>query len=70
MDPAAPLVVSEKEASRILAISVSALRKWRREQRGPAFIRYGRAIRYDLRALDRFVKLCSSPQFEPNSMRP
>ena len=58
-------LVNEKEAARMLAVAVSSLRRWRREQRGPAFIKVEHSVRYDLRALERYVKLSSSPQYEP-----
>lgn len=41
------------EAARLLGYSPAALRKWRREGRGPRYLRTGRSIRYlpaDLRA--------------------
>ena len=42
------IIVSESEAARRLDVSVSGLRKWRRERSGPQFIRIGRLIRYSL----------------------
>jgi hypothetical protein len=54
-------LVTERDAARMLAVSVAALRRWRRENRGPAFVRCERCIRYDLRALERFLaERCSS----------
>ncbi len=50
-----PQMLSEKQAARILAVSVAALRRWRREGRGPEFTRLERCIRYDMRALERFL---------------
>jgi hypothetical protein len=34
------------ETARLIKFSAAALRKWRREGRGPPFIRVGRQIRY------------------------
>ncbi len=51
----APLVVPESTAARMLAVSVAALRRWRREQRGPHFVRLGRCIRYPIRDLQLFL---------------
>ena len=48
-DPAMPT----PKAAREVGYSTAALRKWRREGKGPPFIRYGRSVRYrlsDLRA--------------------
>jgi Helix-turn-helix domain len=54
-------LLSESEASRVLAVSVAALRRWRREGRGPQFIHLERCVRYDLRALEHFVAQNISP---------
>jgi hypothetical protein len=43
--------LAEKDAASFLGFTPSALRAWRREGRGPAFIRIGRSVRYELRAL-------------------
>ena len=53
-------MVSEKQAARILAVSIAALRRWRREGRGPEFAHLERCIRYDLRSLESFVAQHSS----------
>jgi predicted DNA-binding transcriptional regulator AlpA len=42
------IVFSESETARRLDVSVSGLRKWRREGTGPQFIRIGRLIRYSI----------------------
>jgi hypothetical protein len=55
-----PQLLSEKQASRVLAVSVAALRRWRREGRGPRFAKLERCIRYDVRALERFLAEHSS----------
>jgi hypothetical protein len=55
-----PQMVNEKQTARILACSVAALRRWRREGRGPRFTRLERCVRYDLRELTRFCEQNSS----------
>lgn len=50
-----PQMLSEREAAGILAVSVAALRRWRREGRGPQFTRLERCVRYPLRAIENFV---------------
>jgi hypothetical protein len=55
-----PQMVSEKQAARRLAVSPAALRRWRREGRGPQFARLERCVRYDLRAIEHFLKESSS----------
>jgi hypothetical protein len=42
------IVITESETARRLNISVSGLRKWRREGTGPKFMRFGRLIRYSV----------------------
>lgn len=36
----------EKEAARRLGVSVQTLRNWRSMGRGPAYYKFGRAVRY------------------------
>jgi hypothetical protein len=55
-----PQLLSEKQAARVLAVSVAALRRWRREGRGPRFTRLERCVRYDMRAIERFLAENSS----------
>jgi len=50
-----PQMLDETEVARALAVSVAALRRWRREGRGPQFKRLERCVRYDLRAIERFL---------------
>jgi hypothetical protein len=50
-----PLVVREGDAARLLSVSVAALRRWRRERRGPPFVRLERCVGYRLADLDAFV---------------
>jgi len=56
------LLVRENEASRLLSVSIAALRRWRREGRGPDFIRCEGCIRYDLRAIEQYLEANSSQQ--------
>lgn len=55
-----PHLLNETYASQMLGVSVGALRRWRREGRGPQFTRIERCIRYDVRDLERFVAINSS----------
>ena len=57
---AMPRLVDEREAAKMLAITVSALRRWRREGSGPVFTHCGRCVRYSLHALADFVEQNSS----------
>jgi hypothetical protein len=55
-----PQLVTERHAARILAVSTAALRRWRRESRGPQFSRVEGCIRYDLRSISAWVAQNSS----------
>jgi predicted DNA-binding transcriptional regulator AlpA len=52
-------LLTERDVSRLLQVSVSALRKWRVERRGPRFLKMGSLVRY--RQLDVDVWLESLP---------
>lgn len=54
------LVVDQQAAAELLGISVSTLRRWRRDGKGPRAIRISRLIRYRPRDLTRFVAVCES----------
>lgn len=49
------IALTESETARRLGVSVSGLRKWRRESRGPKFIRLGRLIRYSQTELENWL---------------
>jgi hypothetical protein len=53
-------LITEIQAAKMLAVSVAALRRWRREDRGPAFTRCERCVRYDIRAIEKFLSENSS----------
>jgi hypothetical protein len=55
MNPEVPQIVREREAARMLGVSTAALRRWRRERRGPAFVRLERCIGYRLADLAEFL---------------
>jgi hypothetical protein len=48
-------VVRERDAAHMLGVSVAALRRWRREGRGPAFVRIERCIGYRIATLESFL---------------
>jgi hypothetical protein len=58
--PTFPQMINEKQAARILSVSVGALRRWRHDGRGPQFARVERCVRYDIRELTRFLENNSS----------
>jgi hypothetical protein len=60
MEQALPQLLNERQAGRVLGVSVAALRRWRREHRGPEFVHCERCVRYDLRSIERFLTENSS----------
>jgi hypothetical protein len=52
----APLAVDERVAARMLSVSTAALRKWRREGKGPRFVRLSKCVRYRVQDLEEFLK--------------
>lgn len=47
--------IAEPGAAVYINYKISTLRAWRRQGRGPAYIRYGRSIRYRIADLDAWV---------------
>jgi hypothetical protein len=55
-----PVFVNEKRAAGMLGVSISSLRRWRRERRGPKFTHLERCVRYEVRSLEEFAAQNSS----------
>lgn len=55
-------VLREREAAELLGVSQAALRRWRREGRGPSFVRLERCIGYRLADIEVFL----SQNLQPN----
>ena len=49
-------LINEREAATLLRLSVKCLQNWRVRGGGPPFIRLGRLIRYEVSALEAFVR--------------
>ena len=60
-------LVTERDASECLGVSVRTLQKWRLQGSGPRFVKLGHAVRYDGRDLDPFAlrssRICDNPRF-------
>ena len=57
--------LTEREVAELLRCSVAALRRWRREHRGPHFVKLERLIRYPVSDLREFLDqntIGSTPQ--------
>ena len=48
-------LVTEGEAAGMLRVSLTSLRRWRREGRGPVYRKMGRSVRYGLDDLADFI---------------
>ena len=51
--------LTEHEVAERLGLSVATLRAWRLKRRGPRYVRFGRAVRYLARDIERFVDACA-----------
>lgn len=49
-------LLTEQKAAEVLNCTIAALRRWRRERRGPRFVKLGRLIRYNLSDIEAFVE--------------
>lgn len=56
---------TEDEVSKILNCTKAALRRWRREGRGPRWVKMGRLVRYHPADIDSFIKFSTEG---PNTM--
>lgn len=54
-ETASPRYVTTRQLADILGVSVVSLELWRRQGRGPAYIRLGRAVRYDMADVETWV---------------
>jgi predicted site-specific integrase-resolvase len=49
------LLLPDTKAARYLPVSVHTLRSWRRHGHGPAFVRIGRKVFYDLNDIEQWI---------------
>jgi Helix-turn-helix domain len=52
---------NELEAADFLAVSVGTLQDWRLHKTGPAYHKFGRAVRYARVELERYAEACRVP---------
>jgi excisionase family DNA binding protein len=63
--------LTDREAAKLLGLSVATLRAWRLRRRGPRYLRFGRAVRYLVADIDRFIEANRiEPRPAPTSRRP
>jgi len=48
--------LSEKEIASRLGVSLSTIRRWRRNGTGPGYFKFGGVLRYAKSSLDAFIK--------------
>jgi predicted site-specific integrase-resolvase len=56
-----PVLLKEREAADLLAVSFRTLQSWRSRGGGPAFVRIAGAVRYAEDDLDAFVRAGRTP---------
>jgi predicted transcriptional regulator len=54
------IVLTEAEAANMLSVSQAALRRWRREKRGPNFLHVERCVRYRVDDLRAYLEQCAA----------
>jgi hypothetical protein len=52
---------NELEAADFLAVCVGTLQDWRLHKTGPAYHKFGRAVRYSRVELERYAEACRVP---------
>ncbi|MCC7261583.1 MAG: helix-turn-helix domain-containing protein [Candidatus Latescibacteria bacterium] len=53
--PTSSTLLTTREAARRLGLAAGTLQNWRIRGEGPAFVRLGKAVRYDEHDLARFI---------------
>ena len=55
MSDAGARMITAAEAAQLMGFKPDTLRAWRRESRGPAYCQFGRAVRYALCDVERYI---------------
>ena len=50
------MLINETQVAQLLCCTKSALRRWRREGRGPRFVKIGRLVRYRQEDVEDFIE--------------
>jgi len=58
MNETQPRALTEHEVAQRLSLSVATLRAWRLKRKGPRYVRFGRAVRYLVADVERYVDAC------------
>jgi predicted DNA-binding transcriptional regulator AlpA len=63
--------VDERQASKLLGVAVQTLRNWRHLRRGPAYVKMGRSVRYQVKDLEAYLQRKKiDPELNIWSIRP
>ena len=46
--------LNEYQASDVLNVSVQTLRNWRHQRKGPAYLKLGRSVRYQIEDIEKY----------------
>lgn len=49
-------LLREQQVAAILNVAIKTLQKWRYEKTGPAYVKFGTVVRYELEALQSYIK--------------
>ena len=49
-------IVGEKKAAVIMGLAVQTLRNWRHYGQGPAYLKLGKSVRYDLQDIEVYLQ--------------
>jgi hypothetical protein len=70
-NPMVVTAVDENQASKILGVAVQTLRNWRHLRRGPAYVKMGRSVRYQVKDLEAYLQRKKiDPEVNMWSIRP
>ena len=62
-------LLTEREASGVLGLSVRTLQKWRLQGNGPHFLKLGSAVRYDPQDLEQYIETARRRStFDPGAL--
>ena len=54
-DNASKALLNERQVSRLLGVTVAAVRRWRWQRRGPTYLKVEGAVRYRLDDIERYL---------------
>ena len=63
-------LVTERDASELLGVSVRTLQKWRLQGNGPQFVKLGHAVRYDVKDLEAYIERARRRSTSDSAPRP